>query len=228
VLRQLLEIHVMLGNYEETVTLGLKNSGEDSPFLHGGAIQLAAAYAGLGQLDKAKEELNRLRQTWAWASLAWFRMRHLHYRKETRDRYIGLLAKAGMPEWPYDFQGDPERRLKNADLKALFFTGPVHWHRISPRLTHNTMGQYDGRGNFSLINRTRSGKEIPISGTITVKNDMLCSRSESTNLGREICSEVYRNPEGSAEGHNEYFSVSFWGKSFFSVEPADREARPGA
>ena len=81
----------------------------------------------------------------------------------------------------------------------------------------------DGKGNFTGSTKTRAGKKIPLVGTFTVKNDTLCLRAESTLMGRAYCSEIYRNPDGTAEQSNEFIRIGIWGKSTFSIAFVDKE-----
>ena len=54
-------------------------------------------------------------------------------------------------------------------------------------------------GDFALSSQTSI-----IAGTFSVENDLLCTQSTATLLGRKFCAPVYRNPGGSRENGDEY------------------------
>ncbi len=216
-LRKFYGLRTLLGDYRKAVDWALRYRGENSkPGTE--TISLAASYAGLGEMDKAKAEMANTKKRWSWMSLAWMRVSRLHYRDEAMlDRFLGLLEKAGMPKFPDGFEGDPAQRLRKIELEKLFFSEPVIWRSTNYLKFKNTM-QIDGKGNFSTTTQTRAGKAIPIIGTHSIRDDMFCFHSESVQMGREHCYEIYRNPDGSVDKRNQYFRIGIFRQKYFSIE----------
>ena len=126
-----------------------------------------------------------------------------------------------MPKWPYGFVGRQADRLRDADLRALF--------RGSPREEINGLDfvgstyLHDGDGNWREVAPSNHAIVLA-SGTNVIKGDMLCLRSEAVYMGREICSEVYRNPGGSPETHDEYLRTDLYRARYsFSIKPPEKE-----
>ncbi len=215
-LRKFYGLRTLLGDHQEAVNWALRYRGENSPGTE--TISLAASYAGLGEMDKAKIEMANTKKRWSWMSLAWMRVSRLHYRDEAMlDRFLGLLKKAGMPQFPDGFQGDPALRLRKKGLEKLFFSASVIWKSTNYLKFKNTM-HIDGKGNFSTTTQTRAGETIQVNGIHSIREDMFCFHSESVQMGREHCYEIYRNPEGSVANRNQYFRIGIFRKKYFSIE----------
>lgn len=74
--------------------------------------------------------------------------------------------------------------------------------------------QADEHGSFAY----RCATTI-FSGTMQVEGDMLCQLYEGALMGRKNCSHIYRNPNGTREGNDEYVFVSVDALMYFSVKP---------
>jgi adenylate cyclase len=215
-LRKFYGLRTLLGDYREAVSWALRYRGESSPGTE--TISLAASYAGLGEMNKAKVEMANTKKRWSWMSLAWMRVSRLHYRDERMlDRFLELLEKAGMPRFPHGFKGDLALRLRKSRLEKLFFSERVVWKSTNYLKYKNSM-HIDGKGNFSTTTQTRAGKTIQVNGTHSIRADMFCFHSESVQMGREHCYEIYRNPAGSVAKRNQYFRVGIFRKKYFSIE----------
>ena len=80
---------------------------------------LAMTYAQLGRLDDAKAEISGLRPG---TNLSFYRVSYAHYkREEDRAHLLDALRKAGVPEWPFGYEGRVEDRLDGSALKTLAF-----------------------------------------------------------------------------------------------------------
>ncbi len=187
------------------------------------AMDLAAAYARLGHMEKARAELERVRRVWPWLSVAWYRVTLAHVRNGQRvaQNFLDPLLKAGMSEWPYGFVGRPEDRLHDADLKVLFRGSPRE--EISGGSGPGAYSYlHDGDGDWRAV--VPSNRSIVLfSGTNAIKGNMLCLRSETRQMGREYCNAVYRNPDGSPETKDEYLRVNLRGLWRFSIKPLERD-----
>ena len=177
---------------------------------HAGLLFLAMNYAELGRVEAAKAVIDRyLKINTSW-SLAGERAYNFHQRNEYSARQRAALRKAGLPEWPFGFEGRPEDRLDAAALENMV-TGREWNGRFDQRELFFLAFLNDG--SFAL--RTQSTYRA---GTARVRNRSLCLTSPSTLLGRELCGPVYRNPEGTAAEKNEYVYVN--GRSLFEFSIA--------
>jgi adenylate cyclase len=186
------------------------------------APRLAAAYSRLGDMEKARAELEAVRRTWAWVNVAWYRVSLAHVRNARRvaEFFLDPLLKAGLSDWPFGFQGRPRDRLRGADLEALFRGSPRQ--EILGRVAYLYLNLHDGDGNWRSV-RPNNHSIVLQSGTNVIKGDMLCVRSEAVYMGRETCSEVYRNPDGSPKTNDEYLRTDLYTLRRFSIKPLENE-----
>jgi hypothetical protein len=121
------------------------------------------------------------------------------------------LRDAGLPEWPFDFRGRPEDRLDGAALQALALgkTWVGHQHAGEPFVM-----QVSANGDY--VQRAPQGLIV---GKATFEGDLMCMQTAALVLGREFCSPVYRNPDGSGERQNEYAFPDVSTIWYFSVAP---------
>jgi adenylate cyclase len=83
---------------------------------------LAAAYAELGRLDLARNEAEAIPEyVFPKPSIAFARLWYQPYYKRAEDlnRHLEGLKAAGIPEWPFDFEGNPLDQVTGQDLSAL-------------------------------------------------------------------------------------------------------------
>jgi adenylate cyclase len=163
---------------------------------------LAASYAHLGDLDHARREFSEIpRYSLQATSLAMARL-YLgpYYRHaEDLDSHLDALKAAGIPEWPYGFEGRAEDRVIGSALEAL--TSGRTWTGYVPA----------GPGEktpfiqqFDLDNRVVfKGARSLLTGTVALSNDQICIRFDGYLWGRPLCGSVYRNQtvEGSDAGY---------------------------
>jgi adenylate cyclase len=171
---------------------------------------LMMAYVRLGQTAKARKTAELYLKRATQTSLAGLRGIYGHHlRKEDLEDRLDALRAAGVPEWPYGFQGRAEDRLDGTAIKALAI--------------NNTWAGYQQNGNEFVmqiganndyVQRTLLGM---IAGKISFEGDLMCMQSPSVLVGRKSCSPVYRNPRGHSETHDEYVfpdNATVW---YFSV-----------
>jgi len=183
------------------------------------AMQLTNAYARLGNMEKAKVELETVRKFWPWMSVAFLRVSHTHYRnKRLLEDYFEAYLKAGMPVWPYGFKGSAEHRLRNTELQALYRGRPTKEFVTSP-FGNRYQVLHDGKGNYT--SKTAGGLAV---GTLVIERDMVCYRSNVTVMGRKYCGEVYRNPKGSPKTNDAYVRINLWGLWKFSFNPPEKKS----
>ena len=170
---------------------------------------LVMAYAQLGRLDDAKAEVddlvNGLRPD---TSLSYYRVLYMHYkRKEDRTLLLDALRKAGVPEWPFGYEGEVKDRLDGNSIKTLALGRTWVGHNPAGIQFIQEIGE-DGKFAY------RSDQSF-VTGQASVQGDMLCLKSEYL-MGRKRCGYVYRKPGGTPTEKNEYVYVGATALMFFS------------
>jgi len=183
---------------------------------HEGGVEkltaLAMTYAQLGELKDAGMVVSQILEVVPFANLNYYRVRDSHYkRKEDLEHLIDSLSKAGIPEWPFGYKGQPEDRLSEHAIKELTFGQTWIGH---------------GYNGGSFIQQTSKDGKVAfrdptslLAGTVWVEGAMLCYQYPAVALGRKSCSHLFRNPTGTAANNNEYVRVSVGGVLYFSVQP---------
>ena len=167
---------------------------------------LVMAYAQLGRLDDAKAKIKDLLPD---TNLSWYRISYAHYkREEDRAHLLDALHKAGVPEWPFGYEGRVEDRLDGSEIKRLAFGRTWVGHtgagmQFIQEISADGKVSYRSAQSFSTDNAS-------------VQSDMLCLKSAAYLMGRERCGYVYRNPGGTFEEKNEYVYVGVTALMFFS------------
>ena len=170
---------------------------------------LAMTYAQLDRLDDAKVEVNSLLNAILNTSLSYYRVAYVHYKREEDSAHLlEALRKAGVPEWPFGYEGHVEDRLDGSVIKTLAFGRTWVGHTGAGLQFIQEIGA-DGKVAF------RSTQSL-ITGNASVQNDMLCLKSAHYLMGRKRCGYVYENPEGTLEENNAYVYVSPTSLMFFS------------
>jgi adenylate cyclase len=170
---------------------------------------LAMAYAQLGRLDDAKAETDGLLKAIPEDCLSVYRIYYAHHKREAdRAHMIEALRKAGMPEWPFGYEGRAEDRLGGSALKTLAL-GRTWVGQTSTGLQFMQQISTDGKVAF------RSTQSL-LTGDASVQDDMLCLKSALELMGRKRCGYVYRNPEGTLAENNAYVYVNPTSIMFFS------------
>ncbi|MCH8914155.1 MAG: tetratricopeptide repeat protein [Planctomycetes bacterium] len=173
---------------------------------------LAAVNARMGRMDAAKAAIQGLLERIPDQSLAWYRVLFAHHaREEDRAERLEALRLAGLPEWPYGFEGDPAFRLTGDAIDAL--TNGRTW--IGERVGSGTFMQYV-QANGAFIER---GPDYQLVGTVSRIGDMLCLQSPALLLGRQDCGPIFRNPSGTPEQQDEYTYPNAYALKQFSTTP---------
>ncbi len=166
---------------------------------------LAMAYVQVARLEDARaavaEGIRLLGGSKSAESLAGWRMSHAHFRNEQDLAFIlDALREAGMPEWPFGFQGDAHDRL-NSDEIASTVMGKLLRGKIGPS------------GSPALLQVNRDGKAAfrsatqMMTETVFVKGDLLCEQSENA-FGQADCGPVYKRASSPDEGGYAYVNSS--------------------
>ena len=175
---------------------------------------LVAAYGQSSQAGKAAPLIERLRvlakTTTFYYSLATTNVTEaeLWTLKEARDldRLRDGLRKAGLPEFPDEWNLRRTDRLSGAEIEALSF-GRTHTGRhtrsgLEFKISRDAAGRFTATG---LWNDT---------GTSRVVGNRLCNKWSKYS---DSCAVIYRNPEGSIETGDDYVLVQHSGAFYFTV-----------
>jgi adenylate cyclase len=212
----------MAHRYEQAIDLLIKaRTATPSDPSH---EELAMAYAQTDRLDEAKAEIDGMLKLWPAANLTYYRVLYAHHkREEDLDFRIAALREAGLPQWPYDYDGRAENRLKGGEIQRLIHDRNWYGRRIGAEdfVRENTK---DGRVRFRdpEAHPGRSSSTYMLQGTLSIEGDMLCYQYEEFLLGRRYCGNVYRNPDGSHEEKNDYVDVNAIVIDYFTVNPDSR------
>ena len=172
---------------------------------------LAMAYAQLDRPDDAKAQVDALLKMIPSTSLSYYRVYFEHHkREEDRIHLLEALRKAGVPEWPFGYEGRVNDRLSGSAIKTLTFGRTWVGNNHPGSQFIKEIGK---DGVFAY----RSSKSF-ITGAASVQDDMLCLTSAYL-MGRKRCGYVYRYPEGTLEEKNEYVYVGATVLLFFSPVP---------
>ena len=173
---------------------------------------LAAAYAYLGDVTKARAAVAELKEVLPITNLRFYSVLGEGIgTPEQRAHFIEGLRQAGIPEWPYSDQRPLADRLGGEDLRAL----------VSGRTWEGTLKNgvgfvqfFDKTGKFAY----RSSSSL-LSGHVTVEDDRLCQVIEGYLLNRQTCGHVYRDAADVNNPRLTYAYISIDALKYFSVSP---------
>ncbi len=157
---------------------------------------LAMAYALAGQTTEAREVVEDYLKLIPFANLAYFRSLYDHHKRhEDLEFRLHALRLAGFPEWPFDYQIDPEQQVLGSELKDLTIG--------------RTWAGWDVSRNASFVQEINAegtivyaGEATLMSGTAELQDSELCRSFELELIGRRQCGHVYRIQD--AEGRERY------------------------
>ncbi|MEM8728964.1 MAG: adenylate/guanylate cyclase domain-containing protein [Pseudomonadota bacterium] len=162
---------------------------------------LAAAYAEAGQMQQAQATANEVAVYAPHTSAQLYRVIFAHFqRQEELDQIIDAMLRAGVQEWPFDFQPDARDRLSAEQVGALI-DGKV-WQ-----------GTFEGRGP-GLMQISDSGSvamrtsTMFITGSAYVQDDTLCMQLPGLALGRSACGPIYKMAADAAGTDEPYSYVN--------------------
>ncbi len=158
---------------------------------------LAAARALLGRQEEAAKAIADMLDKYPNSSVEYYRAREAYFRRpQDLEKLLAGLSKAGLPDWAFDFRGSESNRLNEQELSDI--VKDKVWIGKHVKGTEFYQ-QIDSSGSIAY----RSKNSIQ-TGTISVREDMLCQRFEGAALNREMCGYVYHNPDGTAGTQDKY------------------------
>ena len=181
-------VHTLAGKYElaraelETVAAAWPTSENTREYL-------AACYAALGRTDEARK-LTTFLTNLPFANLAAYRILYTGLFRNPSDlaRYLSLLAEAGIPEWPLDYRGNEQARLRGealADSRYWTWLAGDHRHRTQ-RNRHRSFCR-SPKTSVSPI----AAPSTFLTGLARIENDQLCLQFEASFRGHWQCGAVY-------------------------------------
>lgn len=171
---------------------------------------LAISYAKLGRREDAAREIAKVLAVFPPLSINHLRDFYSHYRlSDDLEFLLGALTEAGVPEWPFGFEGQPEDRLSAHAVKDIAF-GRTWSGQVN--LGTPFIQEIDEHGTLAY----RSANSF-FTGEAFVDAGMLCIRTEVSLLGQDQCGFIYRNPQGSVENQDEYVYINEFSLMKFSA-----------
>ena len=150
-------------------------------------VLLAATYAAADQMDEARAAVAEVLRLFPPANFESLKLTYSYLRtNQDRETFLGALRKAGLPQWPFDFQGEDANRLTGEEISRLV-------------LGHTLQGKINA-GSPAIMQIGRDGKMVfrtaaqLVTGKVFVDRGMLCQLTDSQlALGRSQCGPVYRH-----------------------------------
>lgn len=171
---------------------------------------LAAAYAYIGEIAKAKAIVAELKELVPITNLGFYAVLSENIgTPEQAAHFIEGLRRAGIPEWPFDDQRREQDRLGQDELRAVA-AGPVWRGELA-----NGVGfvqYFDRSGHFAYASTTSL-----LTGRVEIRDGQLCQIIEGYLLDHPSCGYVFRNAASPAHPAGSLAYVSIDAVKYFSV-----------
>jgi adenylate cyclase len=188
----------------------LKQARDVAPKLNEPLEFLAMTYAQAGRLEEAKQEIDMLLQRIPSVNVQFSQAVYAHHRRpEDLARRLEGLRKAGLPEWPYGYPDDPEKRLDGAQASMLTFGRTWQGQHQSGEPFLMQISE-DGTTAYRSPTSLRTGM-------LSLRDNRLCDQSDDFLLGRDNCGYLYHDPQNIAGAEYEYVYVNAFSLMNFSV-----------
>jgi len=201
-----------LGNLEEAATL-MEKAQRINPDLTGWAAWLSSIYGLLGREKEARQALDIYQKGWTVKQKLPLVMFFFPFKDQSvANRYAEGIIKAGLPGTPSGyFPAFPENQLTGDEIRRLFFGAKITgfgFDRQQWFLDRKSNGEFAWQGGEPV--HTDTGKS-------RIEGDMICSKYQKRFWGIESCGTVFKNPSGTQEEENIYFSCNDWGIEPFTL-----------
>jgi class 3 adenylate cyclase/tetratricopeptide (TPR) repeat protein len=179
---------------------------------------LAAAYAHLGKLDLARNEAGLIpERALSKPSLTLARLWYEPYykREEDLNRHLAALEAAGIPEWPFGFEGRPQDRITGQGLADLAI-GHTWAGYIANHASENTPFILQADKDNRVVYK---GAHSLLSGITRLEEDRICLQFDGYLSNLWLCGAVYRtDAAASHDAGVDYVYVAPDGLHYFSVK----------
>jgi Tfp pilus assembly protein PilF len=208
--------HFIAGQYEQSLEAFLKakamapNNVVINTFLGG-------IYARLGRMEEAKTAIAVALKGQPSRSVFYLKLSQSYYKRaEDWHRLFDSFLMAGLPQWPFGFEGSESDRLTGEEITSLLWGRRIEGSAIRDDRPHDFSLKIGADGRWQL-DHAFFGEPMSITGNGWVEGDTWCYQSEDYSFGRAHCAPVYRNPGGSPEEKDEYVVVWRASLYYFSV-----------
>ncbi|HXV28838.1 MAG TPA: hypothetical protein VD840_00755, partial [Sinorhizobium sp.] len=202
---------LFLDKQDERAIQKLEQARDLAPELNEPHMFLAMAYAQSGRTEEAKYEVEVLLQRVPSYSVEFDRvmLAHLLRREEDLKRSLEGLRKAGIPEWPFGYEGPEGHRIGESEGRVLTFgqTWQGQHELATPFIAQISQ---DGTVAFRDPSSFRTGQFF-------WRDDMLCYQSEDFMLGRPSCGFLYRDDKEVGQTRYDYVYVNAVSLLHFSI-----------
>jgi hypothetical protein len=132
--------------------------------------------------------------------------------REVADRFAKGLLKSGISEKPNDYlPAFKKNQLNGEEIKRLLFGSTITGIGLDGQqwwIDRKRNGEFTYRGLGPISSDT---------GKSRIEGDMFCRQYQESFGGVEIRGTVFRYPEGTSKGKDEYFWCSDFGFETFSL-----------
>ena len=205
-----------MGNLQEAAN-SIEKARRINPEFTSSVPWLASIYGLLGREKEARAALETYKKEEWWWPFGELRLPEIMYFFPFKDRAVADrvaegLIKAGVEGQPSGyFPAFKENQLTGEEIKRLNFGRTITG---IGRDSHQWW--YDKKKNGELT--YRGGRpNLSDTGKTRIDGDMECQQFQNNLWGLEYCLTVFRNPRGTYEGKDEYFSCTDFGFYPFSV-----------
>ncbi|MDI7862268.1 tetratricopeptide repeat protein [Rhizobiaceae bacterium n13] len=168
---------------------------------------LAAAHAHLGHAEmsaKSAADLETYRDANGLRAVSYLPFRQ----PADTARLLTGLTNAGVPDLPFGYRWDSKDRLTGEEIKLLIFGNEVRGRDMDTGETYTRKTGLDGSSGISIGSFSRKG-------TSKVDGNLICSLWDIAIAMN--CATIFRNPNGTRAGRNEYVFVTHEQRVEFSV-----------
>jgi adenylate cyclase len=169
---------------------------------------LTAAYIQRGDHARAVQEKAKLLELFPDTNLTYYSYLYDYWRDDDLNYHLKGLREAGMPEWPFGFEGKAADQLNGADLQNLI--NDKTWKGKHKNGT-GFVQYFDKAGNTAYRSANTN-----ITGTASIQGNRLCETFGGYFRDRTVCGFVYRNTTAE-ERDAQYIHVTPQALEFFSL-----------
>jgi len=131
------------------------------------------------------------------------------------NRFAEGIIKAGMPGPPSAYlPAYKENQLTGKEIKSLLFGSKITGFYLRGQYLDGWWIDFKENGDFTWQGVAPISSD---SGKSRIEGDFICTRFKYVTWGDEYCMAVFRNPNGTREGLDEYFRVGDYG--FYPFSP---------
>ncbi|MBS3650368.1 adenylate cyclase [Pseudaminobacter sp. 19-2017] len=170
---------------------------------------LSAAYMHDGNRTVASAERANLLKLFPDSNLTYYSYLYDYWREDDLAYHLDGLRHAGLPQWPFGFEGKATDQLREADLRRL-----VDNKTWKGRHKNGTefFQYFDKAGNTAYRSANTN-----ITGLVEIEDDRICELFAGYFRNRSVCGFVYRNTSPDEPGA-QYVHVTPQALTFFSIE----------